>query len=102
MRILCPIHDASEVVQLSPDYEVHQHDTYCRSAVVVHFEWEGESLDRYVLSEAFVAKHKVIGGRQPLPECYPDWYRLVKIDCRRCFEGRGGTEFKNSGILLEQ
>ena len=75
------------VVQVSPDYQIRDHEAFVELSKVVRFEYMGDCVDRYVLSQAFMALHNIEEGQQPLPELYPDWVTLVKIECRKCFEG---------------
>jgi hypothetical protein len=88
MRILCPIHGASEVVQLSPDYQIASHEDFIKSAKVVSFEYLSKSIDRYILSAHFSCSHDINAGKYVLPDEYPLWTNLIKIECRKCFEDR--------------
>jgi hypothetical protein len=98
MRILCLIHGASEVVQLSPDYQIANHDDFIKSAKIVSFEYLDTSVDRYNLSENFSNAYAITNGKYVLPAEYPEWTNLVITECRSCFEARNKT---GSGDIAE-
>ena len=90
MRMLCSICGQSgEVVQLSPDYEVADHRTFVNRARIVQFIYNSDPVDRFILSPEFMAAHGIVQDRLALPDDYPKWVKLLKVECRSCFESRG-------------
>jgi hypothetical protein len=90
MRILCEAcGKSSEVVQLSPDYLANDHEAFLHTAKCVYFIYDGEVVDKYILSPDFMNKHGILSTEMPLPDDYPEWVGKVKRECKLCFEKRG-------------
>jgi len=92
MRILCPIcGEISEAVQVSPDYDKSRHCDFVGRARWVDFLYESKAVNRFLLSPEFRDAHGIEYENIPLPDDYPEWLKLLKVECRRCFEDRGAN-----------
>ncbi len=90
MRIVCPMHGGQAVVQISPDvWDDPQAAQREVRWVHVLYEFDGQVVDAYHLSEEFAARHGVEAGVAPLPADYPEWTGEVTRVCAKCFEARG-------------
>lgn len=91
--MLCPnCGQSCEVVQVSPDYEATDHRAFVNRAQIVQFFFDSDVVDRFMLSPEFMAEHEIHGDVFPLPDEYPAWVKLLKVQCRNCFDARGVHE----------
>jgi hypothetical protein len=87
MRIICPIHGLQKATYISPDLwetskSIHN--------VEVIYEYDGQHVNAFLLSEDFAKKHEIKGGVSALPNDYPLWTEQTTSVCEKCFEERQG------------
>lgn len=94
MRILCPIHGSQPVMHISPDLwaapALADEDF---GGVRLIYEFDGQFIEAFLLSEAFACSHNVRAGTVPLPEEYPSWAKEVVSVCKQCFHGKRQLSF---------
>ena len=90
MRIACKCCGLiTEVVQVSPDYNVDNHVAFLAKARTIRFVFENETVDEFLMSPEFINQNGITLDTVPLPDQYPPWVKLVKYECRNCFLTRG-------------
>ncbi len=93
MRVLCSkCGQSSSGVQVSPDYDPTNHREFIGSAIRYRFVFDGEDVDEFLLSRAFVTANSIIGTSAALPDEYPDWIKRLRIECGRCFDKRNASD----------
>ena len=87
MRFECQDHGLQEGVQVSPDLESSSDaDSHEGQVFVVRFQYDGEVVDAYYLSERFANSYGLTESFVcPLPDEYPEWVSKVVPRCRKCF-----------------
>jgi len=86
MMLLCDRHGCQMGIEVSPDLC----DRVARSETVdgiveIGYEYDGELMQVMFLSKEFAARHGVSESRvSPLPDDYPDWVRLIAVECKKC------------------
>ena len=86
MRILCSIHGVQKVRQISPDLWASAHEgSQTKNVIQVAYEYGGQVVDGFLLSEEFAKEHKINGGVTTLPNDYPPWTNETTIVCENCF-----------------
>jgi hypothetical protein len=85
MRLICPKHGIQAPMQLSPDiWEEPWKADKERGGIKVEYEFNGETVDAFLLSADFAKRVGAIDGPLPLPDQYPPWMDQLLAVCSKC------------------
>ena len=93
MLVACRSHGAQPGVMISSDLWGPSVQTEKPRIVDLLYEYDGDVVWEFHVSEAFAKQHGLSDGTEPLPDQPGEWATDLQCCCRVCFEEMHGGTF---------